>query len=373
MPREPSIDGMFQVERPGRRPYWQIRAGGKLHHLGTDERDARRAARRILADHFAGRPVDGDPVTVAEAAALWSDTHGGEWEASMVETWAAMYAADDLRQLGSDHLKHFARDLARRGYTRAGSRRDYSASVLRAKVKIARRVLTWCAGHGWIDTAPPMPAMPKPATGPRDVDGDDLAAVWAKLPKHAKPILTFIVATGCRPGEACRLVWSQVDLDRGVCVVAEHKTARVGEVRSIYLTPAARSVLEALTRRTGPVFVSRLGRPYTPSGLRSILRRRGINGAYALRHTFAQHALDSGTKIEDVAKLLGHRSLRQVQTYAQVRDARAREVAASLSGPLPDALAGVDPPRAKVPPKPRASRRRTTRKSASAHANRRAG
>ncbi len=78
------------------------------------------------------------------------------------------------------------------------------------------------------------------------------------------------------------------------------------------------------------VFPKKSGQPYRPSGLRSILRRRGINGGYALRHTYAQFALESGVSLEVVQKHLGHKHISTTQTYAQVRDPQAVQAAQAL-------------------------------------------
>lgn len=119
-----------------------------------------------------------------------------------------------------------------------------------------------------------------------------------------------------------------------MCILPAHKSAaRTGKPRTIYLTPEAKSVLEGLLpdigTPSGTVFKSRFFKPYTSSGLRAILRRHGGFTPYALRHTFAQAALDE-QPMEVVAALLGHANLTTVQTYCQIRDRRASAAAASI-------------------------------------------
>ena len=158
---------------------------------------------------------------------------------------------------------------------------------------------------------------------------------WSTLPGPEKSILSFVLCCGCRPGEAVGLTWDQVDLPRKMCVLKAHKTAgATGKTRTIYLTPEAVAVLEATEHREGPVFRNRLGRRFWMGSLRSALRNRGIPNIYALRHSAAQGWLESGTPIDSVAKLLGHSDLTTVLNYAQTRDARALDAAASLVSPL---------------------------------------
>lgn len=163
-----------------------------------------------------------------------------------------------------------------------------------------------------------------------------MAEVLDHLPARAGRILRFIAATGCRPSEACGLEWRDVHHDLGVCILHEHKTGHeTGEPRTIYLTEAALEVLRELRPAVGPVFVSRNGTPYTPAGLRSILRRHSDGMApYQLRHTFAQNASDSGeVPVEVLARLMGHTNTTTTGFYFHVRDKRALQAAKTIKLP----------------------------------------
>ncbi|MBI4578452.1 MAG: site-specific integrase, partial [Planctomycetes bacterium] len=187
-------------------------------------------------------------------------------------------------------------------------------------------------GQGWTACSPEPPRLPKAPRPARDIAPARLDEVLDGLPKQTKraqQILRFIAETGCRPSEACSLQWHHVHLDVGLCILSEHKTANeTGQPRTIYLTDGAREVLEALEPGDGHVFTSRLGKPYTPAGLRSILRRHGGFTPYQLRHTFAQQVSDSNeVPIEVLSRLLGHSSTRTTEVYFKVRDKRAMEAA----------------------------------------------
>lgn len=315
----------------------------KKHYLGKDFKKAHEEFARLLG---AGYPLP-EPVTVAEAIEGWLRENPGDWRKTILKAWYHFAGTDALDGLSSDSLEKYAKHL---------QQKKQAARTIRHKVNLAARVCRWAAEHGHLPREPRKPKLPKPMQEPRDVPKEKLADVFSDLPKHAEQILRFIVVTGARPNEARMLQWSDVDLDRGVCVLSAHKTATAtGKVRTIYLTNPAIDILKSVPgRKTGYVFLSRLKTPYTASGLRSVLRRRGLTGPYQLRHTFAQHALDQQTPIEDVAKLLGHTDLKQVQVYAQVRDPRAREVARNLSTALPE--------KASKPPKSSKKRAKKKRK-----------
>ena len=98
--------------------------------------------------------------------------------------------------------------------------------------------------------------------------------------RRMRTILAFILETGCRPGEACRLRWSDINLEGGTCVLGAHKTGHsTGRPRTIYLTPEAREILAQQRERAESeewVFVSWLGKPYWVTALRQAFHRVGL-------------------------------------------------------------------------------------------------
>lgn len=301
---------------------WYCRYRNKKHYLGTEYIEACERFARVVGQEAVGEA----PQTVAEAISSWLLLHDQKrWDWWILKTWAEYAGREPLHRIIPDHLQAYLSHL--KGQAQ-------SSATIRHKVRKAAEVCRWCVKHGYMHAVPEMPKLPKPMQRPRDVPHQKLREVFATLPRKTEPILRFILEVGCRPSEACQLEWSEVDLEHDVCILSQHKSSSTGRPRTLYLTPAARHILDSLPRRDGHVFLNRLHKHFTPSGLRSVLRRRGINSVYSLRHTRAQAMLDSGVPIEDVAKLLGHRDLSIVQTYAQVRDERARVVASNLSSPL---------------------------------------
>lgn len=103
--------------------------------------------------------------------------------------------------------------------------------------------------------------------------GTDRARLWAKLdemPERPGRILKFMAATGCRPGEACGLKWSQVYRAIRKCAIPRHKTSKkTGEPRVIALNDEALDVLDSAPASDSEyVFPSRFRKPYTIGGCR---------------------------------------------------------------------------------------------------------
>lgn len=327
----------YTLAMPRKRPKWHkarrcwyVFFEGKQRYLGTDEAGAWTRLDKLLYD--SGVPVR--PLTLAGAADEWLKAYPSRDNEWRLARWTRSVGHERLRDMSIDHLDRFAAYL-RRAKMKPGHghktkpKAGYSPKTIRDTVQTVRRVLQWCHDHDWIARVPRLPKLAKSVKMPKDLSPKTLDDVWQTLGK-ARRILTFILETGCRPSEACGLDWDEVDLAHHVCVLGKHKTDRYGSLRTLALTDSAKEILEAISYRTGPVFRSRLGRPYTPAGLRSILRRRGISGAYALRHTRAQSMVDDEIPLDVVAAWLGHQSQDTVSRYAQVRAQRLVKVARKL-------------------------------------------
>jgi integrase len=106
------------------------------------------------------------------------------------------------------------------------------------------------------------PAEPKGRTGfflPAEFERLHAAAA-----AHIKPLLVFLICTGCRMSEAVALEWPEVDLAGGRVILWEGET-KGGRRRVVDLTPAATAALTALPHRTGEVFRTHRGAAYRRS------------------------------------------------------------------------------------------------------------
>lgn len=344
------------------RNQWYVRIKGTKKFLVTgreNEEEALELARKLQK----GTPPAATPLTLGEAIKAWVIWKGaGQWERTMVQSLHEYAGGVPLASVGDTFLESYARWLARlkkprmRRDRETGELFQYTETpwtqgkkTIRVKVGLARTVLLWCAHRSrrYLERVPDLPKLPKAPKGHRDAPRPVLRNAFGDLPERAGAILRFILETGVRPEEACLLRWDEVDLEASVCRKpdTEHKTGgATGEDRVIYLGPAAKLIIEQQPRGGVYVFTSRTGKPYKPSGLRSILRRRGIKGGYTLRHSFAQNALEQGTHLAVLSKWMAHKSIETTQIYAQVRDHQAVQAAQTLSSPLlPQPASAVAP------------------------------
>ena len=158
-----------------------------------------------------------------------------------------------------------------------------------------------------------------------------------------RQVLLFFRLTGIRPGELCRLTWSQADFDSHVLVIRKHKsrrTAKTKKPRIIHLPPAAESMLRWRLRKLGHtpearpaalngerVFLNSDGQPWRYNALRCRMRRLRVkagigpdeNGEqvvlYTARHTFGTGAAAAGVSDRRLADLMGHTDPKMTQKY----------------------------------------------------------
>lgn len=186
--------------------------------------------------------------------------------------------------------------------------------------------------------------------------------------RHAV-LFDFLLATGCRPGEALALRWSDIDLDVGAITVRRALTTVAGKPtfgepktatshRRIPLPTQLCDSLSAHRReqaegalKTGPaysrnldlVFANEVGRPLE---LRNIVRRHfkpllelaGLPPSvrlYDLRHTHATLLLAQGVHPKVAAERLGHATTRMtLDVYSHVLPGMQAEATVKIANAL---------------------------------------
>jgi integrase/recombinase XerD len=151
-----------------------------------------------------------------------------------------------------------------------------------------------------------------------------LAAV--NEPKY-RVILMTAYGTGMRISEACRLLTTDIDSQRGVIHIRHGKRDRD---RYVMLSPVLLTALREywkLHRPTPPVLFpgNKPGSFVNAAIVRKALHRARENAGvtkrttpHSLRHAFATHLLEDGADIRTIQVLLGHGSIRSTARYTQV-------------------------------------------------------
>jgi integrase len=314
----------LKLKRRPKSPYWIIR--GTLRGIrieestGTgDKRIAEeiRAKREaeILAESVCGRRATS---TFAAAALSYLETGGSKrFTAPVISHFGTM----PLGKIDQDAIDKAARKLYPRGGPATRDRQCYA---------IASAILHHAAKRGWC--AKPIIERPKlPEGRVRWITIDEVDRLLASCSDHLRPLVTFLLYTGARTGEALWLDWRDVDLTRAHVTFPKTKN---GDARGVPLHPRAVAALANLTGRTSEVFRKPDRKPYarprnaddTSAGTRiktafsGACRRAGITDFHPhdCRHTWATWHYIANRDLIQLMKLGGWKSERMVMRYAHV-------------------------------------------------------
>jgi integrase len=204
-----------------------------------------------------------------------------------------------LEALGDPPLDSIDQDVVtklRDQLLRPGAR---PTTVLRELVVPLRAVLTHAAARRWCD--PPLFQATRMAEGrTRCMTPVEAQRLIDAAADHLKPLIIFLVCTGCRLSEALALDWADVRLGDGVAITWADQT-KSGRRRNVKLSPRIVATLSGLPHRSGAVFRKPDGASYpvtrdrgyggqVKTAWKSAIRRAGLDPKltpHDLRHTWA--------------------------------------------------------------------------------------
>ena len=159
----------------------------------------------------------------------------------------------------------------------------------------------------------------------------------------AVAIVRLWALTGCRRDEIAGLRWSEMDLDRGMLVLADSKTGK--SIRP--LGAAAIAILEGITCDPESEFVFPAERgdghyQVAKQLWQKVILKAGLPGVtpHTLRHTMGSTAVSFGEALALTGAILGHANPRSTAIYAHVQYDPSRRAADRVTKRIADALAG---------------------------------
>lgn len=215
--------------------------------------------------------------------------------------------------------------------------RTYSPDTIRRYLTQLKAVLNWCAAENMTEGIPRI-TLPPPVPGrKRFLEVHEIEALLRAAPLSFRPLLKFLLGTGCRVGEALALDWRDVDLKRAQVRFTSRKGGRT-KTRSVPLPEAIVHELEGMADRTGRVWRRDNGTAYlNRDGIRHAwdvtVRASGLADVrvHDLRRTYATHLLLEGSDLIAIAELLGHEDLAMLKrSYAHVTSKHLTRTVARL-------------------------------------------
>jgi integrase len=298
------------------RGLWYVQIDGKQVNLGPEKDAAFKTYHGLMQQRdempAAMQPASGNPlvVVIVDEFLDWCEKHRApdtyRWYKdrlqSFCKTIETTLTADELRP---HHVQKWVDNYG--VPLKSGSRRNLIASV--------KRAMKWAEEQGYIDHSR-IAHMKKPGCGRKEqiVTPEQFNALLDRYDdQEFRDLLTVTWETGCRPQESLRVEARHVDIlaSRWVFPASESKGKKIPRV--VYLTPKAMEITKRLMEKhaTGPIFRNTNGRRWTPYAtncrFQHVRRKTGVKySLYAMRHSFATHALMKGVDCITVATLLGH-------------------------------------------------------------------
>jgi integrase len=142
-----------------------------------------------------------------------------------------------------------------------------SHSTANRTYKSLRALFNWCIGRSLLEKSPCAGlALPVPEKArDRVLSDDELVAVIQAASTIGFPygsMVEFLILTAQRRGEAAGLIWSEIDLEKGIWRLPASR-AKNGREHIVHLSPQAQRVLEATPRRTSYVFGAEETSPFS--------------------------------------------------------------------------------------------------------------
>lgn len=350
----------------------------RFYSFKGTRREAEIELARLVAEHAAGRGVDPARTTVAEFCERWlCDWAESNVSAKTLERYRQILnlyvrphlGAMQLQKLRPVHLQELYAKLLR-----SGGRNG--APLAPRTVGHVHRVLHRALGHAvtWGLVAQNVASAVAPPKVPEKeieiLNQAQIATLLRSLNgRSLRTIVSFLLGTGCRRGEALALRWRDVDLDAGRVRIERSIEQTKGALRfkepktrhgrrNVSISPWLVAELKAHRARQqerrlalglgrvpedGLVFARWDGAPRSPHWLTQkfalTARALGLKATlHALRHTHVSQLIAAGLDVLTISRRIGHANPAiTLQVYGHLfanTDARAAEIVEAAFGGL---------------------------------------
>lgn len=335
------------------------------------KRDAQAELNKVLRSRDTGEYVEPNKLTLSDYVEHWlRDAAAPKVSPRTLEGYRIMLEKHVLPVLGSQRLAQVT-TLDVQNLINGMSKRGLSPRSLQMTHRILNQALKQAVRWRLLAVNPAQ-GVELPKQQPREKRAFSIDEIRrfreaAKGTTHAV-LWDFLLATGCRPGEALALRWA--DLENGAVTIRRTLTkdedgklvfAAPKTKLSTRTIPLPEAILRALaghrkaqaeqTMKLGPayardlelVFANEVGLPLDEANLRSrhyktlckAAEIEGARGPYDLRHTVATQLLALGTNVKVVSERLGHASAAMtLDVYAHVVPGMQEEATERLGAAL---------------------------------------
>jgi integrase/recombinase XerD len=257
-----------------------------------------------------------------------------------------------LEDLSSEQVLDFLRMIE--------TKRNNHVSTRNQRLAALHTFYRYLAAHHpeMLAEAERVEAIPSKRSAPPQthyLERDEIEELFRTLPKHGalalrdRSLFMVLYNTGARVQEVADLSAADIDLNGSLRVRLHGKGDKW---RSCPLWPETAELLKELMKsshgnQSGPLFISRQGKPLTRFGIYKIVKRhtsdlrtplcdrscRGIS-PHVIRHSTAVGLLEQGVEINVIRAWLGHVSLDTTNRYAEITLRTKQAAVAALLPPV---------------------------------------
>ena len=200
--------------------------------------------------------------------------------------------------------------------------KDISFRTVNMERSILRNFFNYCIKKEYIDK--------NPAVGIKKLnelsrlktlsDEDIEKLIIGATNKLTRDLISFLIYTGCRKGEALNLKWDDVDLKNYVIAIKGTKTKYD---RYIPISKPLKELLDGIEKRHDCLYVFNKNGAKLNDFKRSFhttCRNAGFKDLHIhdLRHVFASKMVMNGTSLFITGELLGHRTTQMTKRYSHL-------------------------------------------------------
>jgi len=201
-------------------------------------------------------------------------------------------------------------------------------------LQVLKTLLNNAEDRGDINTVPKFPKIRISRKHAGWIDRKTQELILEHIsPTYHKPVFTFLIHTGCRPGEARALHLEDFDPNKGEVTI--HRTfsnntlmdrTKTKKSRTIPVDEPTIDLLSGIKKMTlGGLFFRSNGHPYGINHLNWIwdraVKKAGLNHIKlknGTRHSFICQKLNEGESIKLVGEYVGHSAVRMTEVYSAV-------------------------------------------------------
>ena len=151
-------------------------------------------------------------------------------------------------------------------------------------------------------------------------DDDIQKLISGATNKLTKDLISFLIYTGCRKGEALNLKWDDVDLKNDVIAIKGTKTKYD---RHVPISKPLKALLRGIERSQDVLYVfNKNGARLTDfkRSFKTACRNAGLKDLriHDLRHVFASKMVMNGASLYITGELLGHKTPSMTKKYSHL-------------------------------------------------------